>query len=522
MKIFNKNMKNTSYITLILLLFTQFFTVDIVHAASFDPTRIIDDSVFYNKSSMSVQQIQDFLNSKIPNCDTNHSGYTGGSGTIYSPPWVCLNNYYENPTSTYSISYSYLDSNGNSITGSETFTHNNAYIYTALKPVYVNGDYRQGLQSISGTIQSVGGVIPSNSISAAQIIWNAAQTYDINPEVILVILQKESGLVTDTWPQSWEYQQAMGYGCPDTAPCDHKYSGFYNQVISAAWQFRDYANNPNKYNYVMGPGNNVYFSPVTQGCPNPTYTTLNIQNQATASLYDYTPYQPDAAAISAGYGTGDGCSSYGNRNFWLYFNAWFGSTYAFIHNGLDYSPVFDPVYYLNNNPDVAQATGGDQLASFNHFINYGMNEGRQASANFNVNTYRNRYPDLRWAFGNNLSSYYIHYITNGQAEGRTATGTASLQPVSSYNGIDYSAVYNFNDYENYNSDLKAAFGLDDIAALKHFVNYGMNEGRQASAKFNVFTYKSRYTDLRAAFGNNLKAYYLHFISNGQYEGRSGI
>jgi len=83
-------------------------------------------------------------------------------------------------------------------------------------------------------------------------------------------------------------------------------------------------------------------------------------------------------------------------------------------------------------------------------------------------------------------------------------------------------VYNFNDYENYNSDLKAAFGLDDIAALKHFVNYGMNEGRQASAKFNVFTYKSRYTDLRAAFGNNLKAYYLHFISNGQYEGRSGI
>jgi hypothetical protein len=51
-----------------------------------------------------------------------------------------------------------------------------------------------------------------------------------------------------------------------------------------------------------------------------------IQNQATAGLYNYTPYTPNEAALRAGYGTGDGCSAYGNRNFFSYFTDWFGST----------------------------------------------------------------------------------------------------------------------------------------------------------------------------------------------------
>ena len=53
---------------------------------------------------------------------------------------------------------------------------------------------------------------------------------------------------------------------------------------------------------------------------------MYIQNQATAGLYLYTPYRPNAAALANLYGTGDGCSSYGNRNFWRMFTDWFGST----------------------------------------------------------------------------------------------------------------------------------------------------------------------------------------------------
>ncbi|TFB86267.1 hypothetical protein E3O11_05130 [Cryobacterium levicorallinum] len=53
-----------------------------------------------------------------------------------------------------------------------------------------------------------------------------------------------------------------------------------------------------------------------------------IENRATAALYYYTPYQPNAAALNNLGGTGDTCSSYGNRNFWVHYNNWFGSPQA--------------------------------------------------------------------------------------------------------------------------------------------------------------------------------------------------
>ena len=53
---------------------------------------------------------------------------------------------------------------------------------------------------------------------------------------------------------------------------------------------------------------------------------MTIQNTATASLYNYTPYQPNAAALAAYPGTGDACSAYGNRNFFYLFRKYFGST----------------------------------------------------------------------------------------------------------------------------------------------------------------------------------------------------
>ena len=55
-------------------------------------------------------------------------------------------------------------------------------------------------------------------------------------------------------------------------------------------------------------------------------TNLNIQNYATAALSNYTPYQPNAASLANVSGSGDSCSTYGNRNFWRYYRTWFGST----------------------------------------------------------------------------------------------------------------------------------------------------------------------------------------------------
>lgn len=187
---------------------------------------------------------------------------------------------------------------------------------------------------------------------------------------------------------------------------------------------------------------------------------------------------------------------------------------------VDYSAVFDAAYYANRYPDLKAAFGNNESVLLQHFIQYGMDEGRQGSSQFDVYSYKNLYPDLRAAFGNNLKSYYMHYISSGKAEGRKATGVNTLQnPITTYNGIDYSAVYDYNYYLKKYSDLAKIYTNDDIGLLAHFVNCGMGEGRQAKASFDVFSYRNQYQDLRVAFGNNLKSYYMHYISNGKAEGR---
>lgn len=97
------------------------------------------------------------------------------------------------------------------------------------------------------------------------------------------------------------------------------------------------------------------------------------------------------------------------------------SAASFLHNGVDYSLVFQPAYYCSKYADLKKAFGTNAKLLFEHFTQYGMKEGRQAIGSFNVDTYRSRYADLQRAFGDNLSSYYKHYIQYGYQEGRKAT-----------------------------------------------------------------------------------------------------
>ena len=172
---------------------------------------------------------------------------------------------------------------------------------------------------------------------------------------------------------------------------------------------------------------------------------------------------------------------------------------------------------------MKNALGTDDATILKHFVNYGMAEGRQAIASFNVSSYRLQYADLRSAYGKNWKNYYLHYVKYGQKEGRKGTGCTTLQNATTvYNGINYASVYDYNYYVNNNVDVKKAYGDDDQAVLAHFVNYGMNEGRQAKADFSVGVYRENYADLQSAYGNNLKGYYLHYMNFGKKEGRSGI
>ena len=79
--------------TLRKLLTTSILTLGIgvvsgttVHAAAFNPGRIIDDSVMTNSSSMTATQIQAFLSSKVPACDTNGTQPASDFGGGKHPP----------------------------------------------------------------------------------------------------------------------------------------------------------------------------------------------------------------------------------------------------------------------------------------------------------------------------------------------------------------------------------------------------------------------------------------------------
>ncbi|WP_157257363.1 hypothetical protein [Oerskovia sp. Root918] len=229
-------------------------------AGNFQPGNIISDSVFQDSAAMSQAEIQSFLNTRGANCVAGEK--------------PCLKDYRET---------------------------------TRTRPIE------------AGYCWPYSG---ANNESAAAIITKVSQACGVSPRVLLVMLEKENSLVTRSRPTTRNYDAAMGFGCPDTAPCNTEYYGFSNQVYRAARQFLVYRANPTRYGYQAGRTNNILFHPNAACGTSPVY----IQNQSTAALYIYTPYQPNNAALANLYGTGDSCSSYGNRNFWRLFTDWFGST----------------------------------------------------------------------------------------------------------------------------------------------------------------------------------------------------
>ncbi|MCW2579731.1 MAG: hypothetical protein JWR82_1332 [Blastococcus sp.] len=229
-------------------------------ASDFRAGNIIADAVFYDPTTMAPWDVQSFLNGKLTKCA---DGFT------------CLKDFREN---------------------------------TWTRPA----------DAQCGQYNGVAGQ------SAADIIWNVAQACRVNPRVLLVLLQKETALVTKTAP-TWDnaYRKATGYGCPDTpAGCDAAFYGFYNQVYKAAWQYRKYAIDWKTKAYQPGRWNEIPWD----RDPNCGKASVYIENQATAGLYIYTPYVPNQAALNNLYGSGDNCSEYGNRNFWRLFTDWWGST----------------------------------------------------------------------------------------------------------------------------------------------------------------------------------------------------
>lgn len=82
--------------------------------------------------------------------------------------------------------------------------------------------------------------------------------------------------------------------------------------------------------------------------------------------------------------------------------------------------IFDADYYAEHYADLKKAFGNDKDALYEHFVTYGMKEGRNASPNFNMQNYKVMYADLQKAFGDDLTKYYEHFVTYGLKEGRSS------------------------------------------------------------------------------------------------------
>jgi glycosyltransferase involved in cell wall biosynthesis len=86
------------------------------------------------------------------------------------------------------------------------------------------------------------------------------------------------------------------------------------------------------------------------------------------------------------------------------------------------SGLFDPEYYLSNNPDVKKA-GVDP---FEHFLNFGGSEGRDPSPGFDSSWYLDINADVKAAGINPL----LHYLQFGKAEGRAFQAVTTKEDAS--------------------------------------------------------------------------------------------
>lgn len=320
----NRLSVRTTLVAFILVIFfntvssiwTMPSTASALNGSQFSAGRIIDDVVFYNSNAMTANQIQTLLNSKLPSCDTNG---TKSYSYHYRASPLRINDSRDPWVTTTRAVY------GQRVKQRDGDWKGSAAPYSCLR------DFKMDTVDIPPESGLCSGYIGANNETAAQIIYKASKSCGINPQVMLVTLQKEQSLVTDDWPWGVQLKKATGVDCPDNPPsnwapynCKPSSLGFFKQVYYSAHRFKWYRLNADNYQYRAGRNNTIYWHPNT-GCGT---SNVYIQNQATAALYIYTPYRPNQAALNNLYGTGDSCSSYGNRNFWRMFNDWFGSTLA--------------------------------------------------------------------------------------------------------------------------------------------------------------------------------------------------
>ena len=193
-----------------------------------------------------------------------------------------------------------------------------------------------------------------------------------------------------------------------------------------------------------------------------------------------------------------------------------------VLDGVDYSAVYDYDYFLQHNSELSGKYAGDPRGALRYFRDTGMGKMLRASAGFNVRSYILEYASLRRKYGTSWKKYYEDYMKTGQAAGRHGTGCTKMKnALTSYGGVNYKYVYDYQYYADRYKLVKTNYRYDDYGAIKHFVTYGMPRMQIGIASFNVKSYILEYPSLRRLYGTNWAKYYWNYALYGKRQGRHG-
>lgn len=343
------------------------------NGSEFSAGNIISDSVMFNGQASSVSTIQNFLNSRVSRCTLGDPGKPAGG--IYTFP-----------------------------SGYQTTLANNC-----LK------DYSASVPGLAA--DGICSAVSGGNLTAAEMIYRIGAACNVSQQVLLVLLEKEQSLITDDFPAQSQYNSATGFNCPDTAPCSSASAGFFKQVYSAARQLQVYGTGSFTW-YPVGQVSQIRWQVDGLGCGS---GPVLIENRATAALYYYTPYQPNATALNNLYGSGDRCSAYGNRNFWRLYTDWFGSTHE-----IPGSRAFVIAAY---NDVLGRGPGEADIAYWVGRMAGGMSRADMANAFNNSDEYRNY--KIRQAYNMALArdpdstgaAYWLSLMQSGQIKPEDAYST---------------------------------------------------------------------------------------------------
>ena len=140
-------------------------------------------------------------------------------------------------------------------------------------------------------------------------------------------------------------------------------------------------------------------------------------------------------------------------------------------------------------------------------VNYGVTEGRTHSDSFFIDDYLFLNPDVAAAFSGDDQAALEHWFNYGIYEGRQTF-------------VSWPFGFLPETYLERYPDVVTVFGWDYNAAWEHYLYFGVIDGRTHSDSFSIDDYLFLNSDVDAAFSGDEQAALEHWFNYGIYEGRA--